>query len=184
MTTAPGLPLTAYDRRTIAYHWLTAVLVAAQWVGAHYIDAFPKGPLRVDARSTHIALGVALAAVVVARLVWRSTRGSRLAALGPAPVRRLSQGTHWLLYGLVIATLVLGVTNAWERGDSLFGLVKIPSFAPADKALRQQIGDLHEWSANLLLILAGLHAAAGLVHGLIWKDQALRRMIPAFRPRG
>src|SRR5437588_8904287 len=112
MTTVPDLPLTAYDRRTIAYHWLTAALVAAQWVGAHYIDAFPRGPLRIDARSTHIATGIALAGVLIARLAWRATGGRRLAPVAHPLARSLAKATHHLLYLLLAAVLLAGLATA------------------------------------------------------------------------
>ena len=40
-----------YDPTTIAFHWLTAFLVAEQWLGAQTIDWFPSGTPRIDARS-------------------------------------------------------------------------------------------------------------------------------------
>lgn len=167
-----------YDGRTILFHWLTALLVVVQWVGAHYIDAFPKGPLRVDARSAHITIGAALIAVILARLAWRATGGRKVAAVSHPAVRHLSQATHALLYALLAVLLAVGVANAWERGDSLFNLVKIPSFAPGDTALRHAIESLHEELANILLIVAGLHALAAIAHEFIGKDRILRRMIP------
>jgi len=48
---------TRYDAATIIFHWLTALLVVGQWVGAQVIDWFPPGRLRVDARSMHIVAG-------------------------------------------------------------------------------------------------------------------------------
>ena len=69
---------TRYDTTTIICHWLTALLVATQWLGAQTIDWFPRGPLRVDARSVHIVCGLLLAAILAFRLIWRVTRGRRL----------------------------------------------------------------------------------------------------------
>ncbi len=66
-----------YDTETIAFHWLTALLVAGQWLGAQVIDWFPRGPLRVDARSVHIIGGAMLAALLLARIAWRATQGRR-----------------------------------------------------------------------------------------------------------
>jgi cytochrome b561 len=178
---APASSVTGdvYDPRTILFHWLTAALVAVQWVGAHYIDAFPRGPLRVDARATHICLGVLLIVLLALRLMWRTRRGRRLAPIAWPPARYLARATHALLYAVLIAVLAAGIANAWIRGDDLFGLVKIPSLAPGDKALRHDAGELHELLANALLILAGLHALAGLGHELILRDRTLRRMLPA-----
>jgi len=167
-----------YDRRTIAFHWLTALLVVVQWVGAHYIDAFPKGPLRVDARSTHITIGVALIVVIVARLAWRATGGRRLAPVSHPAVRAISHATHGILYALLAVLLAVGVANAWERGDSLFNLFKLPPFAPGNTSLKHAIETLHEQLANILLIVAGAHALAAIAHEFIGKDRILRRMIP------
>jgi cytochrome b561 len=170
-----------YDSRSVAFHWVTALLVIVQWVGAHAIDMFPKGPLRVDARSTHIAIGVALLVVVIARLVWRFTHAQRPALVGPAPLRITAVTMHWMLYGLVLAVLIIGVANVVVRGDSIFGLFKIPAFDPQNKALRAQVGDVHEWLANILLVAAGLHAIAALIHDRLWQRGSLARMIPALR---
>jgi cytochrome b561 len=59
----------------------------------------------------------------------------------------------------------------------LFMLLKIPAFDPGNTALRESVEELHSWSANLLLIVAGLHAAAALVHHFVLKDDILRRML-------
>lgn len=170
-----------YDSRSVAFHWATALLVILQWLGAHAIDLFPRGPVRVDARSVHIAIGVALLVVVIARLVWRFTHAQRPALGGPASMRTVAVTMHWMLYGLVLAVLIVGVLNVAVRGDSIFGLFKIPALDPQNKALRAQVESIHEWLANLLLVAAGLHALAALIHDRLWQRGALARMIPALR---
>ncbi len=171
-----------YDRRSIRLHWTSAVLVAALWCLGQTIDWFPKD-MRIAARSAHISLGVALAAVLGVRIWWRLGHGRRLPAVGTAPLRAMTTGIHHALYILVAATVALGAFNAWVRGDSFFGLLRIPAFDPGNKPLRAQAGDLHALCANLLIGLAGFHAAAGLAHHFIWKDGVLQRMWPARRPR-
>lgn len=167
-----------YDRRTIALHWLTAALVIALWALGQSIDWFPKSA-RVYARSTHISLGVALALVLSMRIQWRFFGGGlHLPPAGRGALDRVATLTHWLLYGLLVATVALGIANAWERGDTIFNLFKIPSFAPADKDLRSAIEDWHGDAANILALLALFHAAAALVHHYLWKDGVLRRMLP------
>jgi cytochrome b561 len=183
MSKATAATVEIYDARTILLHWLTAGLVVLQWVGAHYIDAFPSGPLRVDARSVHIVVGLALVAVFLARIAWRRSGGRVLAPFASAPVRLASKAMHGLLYLVLAAVLVAGVANAWERGDHIFGLFQIPSFAPGDKGLRSLIGTSHEWFANALLIAAGLHALAGIAHSVALKDGVLARMLPWARAK-
>ncbi len=37
---------------------------------------------------------------------------------------------------------------------------------------------VHEFLADALLILAGIHAAAALLHHWLWRDRTLVRMLP------
>jgi len=173
---APTLP--RYDRRTIALHWLTAALVIGLWLLGQAIDWFPKGSPRSIARSTHIALGVALAWVLVRRIWWRLGGGLHLPPAGSGALDTLATLVHKLLYVLLVGTVVLGLANAWVRGDTLFMLVKIPAFDPGNTALRGTVEELHSWAANIVLIVAGLHAAAALLHHFVLKDDILRRMLP------
>ena len=83
---------------------------------------------------------------------------------------------HYLLYLLLITVVLLGIFNAWVRGDSYFGLFKVPAFDPGNKALREEIGNLPGTIASVILMLAALHASAGLAHHFLWRDGVLRRM--------
>lgn len=168
-----------YDRRTIALHWASAALIGCLWVLGETIDLFPKGEPRIAARSLHIVLGVGLALVLIARLAWRA--GGRAARLPPAGAGRLdalASLTHKALYGLVIMAVVLGIANAWVRGDTVFGLFRIPAFDPGNKDLRESVEDWHGLAANVLLFAALLHAAAALAHHFVRRDGVLRRMLP------
>ena len=170
-----------YDRRTVLLHWLTALTVLFLWFGAHAIDWFGKGSPRVDARSVHIVVGVLLVFLVAYRLFWRLTRGRHLTYTSSwsAMSARLM---HGMLYLLIFVIGGLGMFNAWVRGDSLFGLAQIPPFgtydAPGRHALSESVVSFHSLAANLLLLLAGFHAAAALFHQFVLKDKLMRRMLP------
>lgn len=172
---------TRYDAATIAFHWLTALLVVGQWVGAQVIDWFPRGPLRADARSMHIIGGTMLAALLLARIVWRATQGRRLPLADSPALSVVAKGTHWALYGLLALMVALGILLTWARGDSLFNLVTIPRLGLANHDAAEQLQDWHNAVGFLILALAGLHAAAALLHRYAWKDQVLERMLPRFR---
>ena len=143
------------------------------------IDWFPNGPARVNMRSVHILLGAVLAIVLVRRIVWRGLAGVRLPSVGDPVLARIATVVHLLLYVLLVAQVLLGVANVWVRGDSIFNLFTVPSFAPGDRALRRQINGYHDFVANTILVVAGLHALAALAHHYYWKDEVLRRMWPA-----
>lgn len=172
---------TRYDPATIALHWATASLVVGQWFGAQVIDWFPRGPLRVDARSVHITAGALLAVLLLARILWRATRGRRLPAADKAVLSVIAKGTHWALYGLLALMVTLGLLLTWARGDSLFNLVAIPRLDAADRTLADQLQEWHSVTGYLILALAGLHSAAALAHRFVWQDKVLDRMLPRIR---
>jgi cytochrome b561 len=173
------IPDSHYDRHSIRLHWITAALVAALWLLGQTIDWFPRGSPRVAARSTHILLGVTLAVVLAMRIRWRFSGGIRLPPAGAGALLDALAGlTHKALYVLLVGTVVLGIATAWIRGDSLFGLLTIPSPVPGNRDVRKTFEDLHGLAANVLLGLAFVHAAAGLFHHLVLKDRVLQRMLP------
>jgi cytochrome b561 len=167
-----------YDGTTILLHWATAVLVVEQWLGAQIIDWFPRGSLRIDARSTHITLGVLLALVLVGRMLWRSSRGRRLPPADGGLLGLAAKATHWGLYSLLAAMVLVGLALTWTRGDSLFSLFSIPAYDPGNKDLPDQIQDIHATIGWIILAFAGVHAAAALFHHYVWRDGVLARMLP------
>jgi cytochrome b561 len=68
----------------------------------------------------------------------------------------------------------------FARGDavSIFGLYEIASPWVKDRAFARSVTEVHEILANALVILAGLHAVAALVHHWILRDRTLARMLP------
>jgi cytochrome b561 len=167
-----------HDPTTIAFHWISAVLVAVLWTIGQTVDVFPNGPLRIDYRSVHIALGVTLGLVLLARLGWRLTRGETLPPIDRGLLLVIARITHWLLYGLLIVTVGLGLANVWVRGEVIFNLFQVPPYDPGDRALMRLIGGWHALAANTVVIVAGVHAAAALFHHYILRDATLRRMLP------
>jgi cytochrome b561 len=79
---------------------------------------------------------------------------------------------------MLVSTLSLGLFNLWQRGDMIVFVGRVPAFDPDNKWLSETVGDLHALSANWIMILAGLHAAAALFHHYILRDDVLRRMSP------
>jgi cytochrome b561 len=167
-----------YDSVTIALHWLSALLVGLLFLIGKTIDYAPNGPLRIDYRSLHMLLGVTLIVVYTTRVIWRISRGGVLPLEGNILLARAARLVHWILYLLIPITLILGLANVWVRGDVVFNLFKVPAYDPTNKALRSFVGDWHALAADAILILAGLHAAAGLFHHYVLRDGVLRRMLP------
>ncbi|BEV45854.1 cytochrome b [Rhodopseudomonas boonkerdii] len=165
-----------YDRASITFHWLTAVLVLVLWLMAQSEGLLPR-EWRHGMWSIHIAAGATLVLIYCVRLPWRMTSGARLASVNSGLLRLLEHATHGLLYVLLAATLALGIVNVAARGWDFFGFVQVPAFAPDNRALRRSINGWHELAANVLLGLAAFHALAALYHQFVRKDGVLNRMI-------
>jgi len=165
-----------------ALHWLTVALVALAWALGEFGDALPKGEARAAGLFAHNSAGLAILAVLVVRLLWR------IGDPPPPPeptmfgvwFDRIGRLAHYVLYALLIAAPIAGIVLQFARGDALplFGLTEIPSPWPADRAFARSVKEVHEVLANGLVILAGVHAAAALVHHWVFRDRTLVRMLP------
>ncbi len=171
-------PAPRYDGVSILLHWLTAGLVVILWTLGQTIDFFPKGPPKIDARSVHISLGATLGVVLLVRVLWRASAGRKLPLADQGWLGVTAKVVHYGLYVLVAVTVLLGIFNAWQRGDVLFNVYRIPQLIPGDRALSRALGELHGDCADIVLIVAGLHAAAALAHHYLLRDRVLRRMLP------
>ena len=167
-----------YDGITITLHWFLALLVVEQWLGAHFIDYFPCGPLRINARSVHITFGATLAIILLGRLYWRACSGRRLLLADTGWLNAVAKATHWGLYALLAAIVLVGLFLTWTRSNSLFKLGSVPAYGPGYKDLPDTIQEIHAIIGYLILGLAGLYTVAALAHRFIWYDGALGRMLP------
>jgi cytochrome b561 len=88
--------------------------------------------------------------------------------------------SHFTLYALLFVVPLLGMIVQLKRGHDLpiFGLWDLTWPWPADRPVARTALTVHYYLANALLILAGIHASAALVHHWIWRDRTLARMLP------
>jgi len=153
----------SYSTSQKLLHWVLFGLVAVLYLLTYGDGLFPRGSAgRAWAWWLHISFGLLLAGLVIARIGMRITRSV------PAPpadmhgwARRLASVTHLLLYFLLIALPIAGVTLTWARGD----------FA-------RQVLEVHGLLANTIIFIAAGHAAAALWHHFVLRDGVLNRMLP------
>jgi cytochrome b561 len=165
-----------YDKITIRLHWATAALVTILWLMGRTIGFMPRGTLRIDMWSMHILFGTALVCVLIARIIWRVTRGRKLPPANHDARELLALAVHWLLYLLLAAVVVLGVINVFTHAFPLFNTWRFPKVG--DSALTANINNWHGLIANIIMAVALLHASAALFHHYVIKDTVLRRMWP------
>ena len=166
-------------------HWITVELVILAWFLGQFDDIFPKGAARAASLFVHISAGLAVIGILVLHLFWRF-------ADPPPPIEQTILGAwldragrlaHYLLYALLIAVPISGMVLQFAQGDALplFGLTEIASPWTRDRAFAHSVKEIHEVTANALVIFAAFHAAAALVHHWVLRDRTLLRMLPHFR---
>lgn len=159
-------------------HWSTAIFVVLAWVLGQTVDDLPKA----FGLFSHISAGLAVLAIVIVRLMWRFVDAPPKAEVTPLGVwlDRAGRAAHLVLYALLIVVPIVGIVTQFGRGQPLplFGLADIASPWPADRAFARSVKEVHETLSNVLLIIAGLHAAAALGHHWLLRDRTLVRMLP------
>jgi cytochrome b561 len=170
-----------YGAVTLAFHWITAIVVSVTWLLGQGMDLLPRGNVHTAGVFTHIALGLLVLAILIFRIVWRWVERRP----SPVPSRlgrwsvRLAESVHYLLYGLLFAVTAMGMLHQFAAGGlPILGLVDIPSPIVEDKALARNFLDVHAILANTIMVVAGFHAAAALAHHYLFRDSTLRRMLP------
>lgn len=151
---------TGYSGAQIALHWLIAggVLfnyIVSSGMGRALHQRLEGAEISVPIAGLHVWIGAAVLALVVLRIGLRLVRGGPAAEKGA--MGKAASAVHGLLYLLMLAVPVSGAA-AW------FGGV-------------EAAGDPHGMLANLLVLLAGGHALAALIHHYVMKDGVLRRML-------
>jgi cytochrome b561 len=176
---AAGDDRTRYDGFAITLHWLTAVLVLAQF-GLAELWGFTPRPTRHLMIVAHMSFGMLLALVLIVRIVWRLTPGHRVQDAVAGWMQWASKAVHFALYALLVAQAVTGFVLRWSGNEamSFFGLLIPPPFAPFSKPAHEWVGDIHNWTGWAIVILAAGHAAAALFHHYVLRDDLLWRMLP------
>ena len=148
-----------YSGAQIVLHWLIAVFVLVNYLtGERMEEAFEQAMKTPDAPAgggLHVWLGVTILVLAAIRILLRVVRGGP--EQEPGPRGKAASALQGMLYLLMVAVPVGGMI-AWFGGIGF-------------------VGGGHALFANLLIILAGVHAVLGLVHHYVLKDDVLRRMM-------
>ena len=172
-------PSRSYPNSAIALHWIMLLLIVAVYACILLRENFPRGSdLREGLKTWHFMLGLSALGLVAVRgglrlFVWKAP------AIAPEPprwLRWLAIAAHTVIYVWLIAMPIAGWMILSADGMPIpFGL---PPLTGVDKALAEQLEELHETAGTIGYFLLGLHAAAALFHHLILKDNTMIRMLP------
>jgi cytochrome b561/polyisoprenoid-binding protein YceI len=165
-------------------HWSVVVLVITQFVLAGLAEDLPLGMAKLGLLARHKSIGITILALALLRLAWRSTQPVPALPPGLPPAQRwLAQGTHWLLYALLLAMPLSGwlMSSAKNYPVSWFGLVQLPDLVAPGDGLFTAMRRAHGYLAALILATALLHLLGALKHHFVDRDAVLRRMLPFVR---
>lgn len=151
----------------IALHWLTALLILAQFLNDGAISRAFRATMRGAAEiptswlvPVHVFVGIAILVFTVWRVVLRLSRGAPPPpAEEPRALQIAAAATHGTLYLLLLLLPLTGFV-AWFGGVGA-------------------AGGAHEILKTLLLVVIGLHVDGALYHRLILKSGVMERMLPA-----
>jgi len=180
-------PRTHYDALSRAFHWITAALVLIAFIlgPEHFGRTMRQGidPATLSGVVWHETLGIAVWVLTVLRLIWVALRPRAPQFAMPSWMHAAAKVGH---VGLWVLLLVLPMTAVLSLGTESHPLTLLGGVRVSDWALIQALpfaeaadwGEVHGFLGDLILVLAGGHAAAALFHHFVLKDGVLKSMSP------
>jgi cytochrome b561 len=170
-----------YAPSLIALHWVMLGLIVVVYACMELRGFFPRGSEpRELMKAIHFSGGLSVLLLVIARLAlrFRNGRPPITPPLSPMATASAAAG-HLALYVFMVAMPVMGwlLLSAEGAAISFWGL-PVPALVAPDDGFAEQIEGWHELGATLGYWLVGLHAAAGLAHHYLRRDDTLRRILP------
>lgn len=172
-----------YSRGAIVLHWVIAILIMLNFLGAWQAEDLPKAEA-MAIMAGHKAMGITILTLSVLRLIWRlAYRPPPLIESLKAWEAAVAKVTHFAFYFLTIAVPLAGwcMHSAGSGGKpvSWFGLFDIPALpVSADKPTTGMFHEMHEIFAFAMLLLIVLHVGAALKHQFLDHDGTMRRVVP------
>jgi cytochrome b561 len=189
-----------YTKTAVVLHWLIAFCIFGMFALGWYMADLPKEAPKqmaydifnwgiytwqLAAEATprtfyfnlHKSFGVTIMALITLRILWRIThRPPALLTTYKEWEQKLANGTHHLLYLLMIALPVSGIIMATcsKYGIKWFGQPLVKGLD--NNPMREIFKEAHEVIGIVILVVIGLHILGAIKHKLIDKDGTLKRM--------
>jgi cytochrome b561 len=159
-------------------HWfMAACILAMLFIGVGMVSTVK--PLYLTLVSIHKPLGIAILVLVLIRLALRLRYGApALPADLPEPMKLAAEGSHYVLYALMIGMPLLGwgMLSAAEYPVVLYGGLHLPQILPQNDFVHTMLWDAHFYLAFAFFALILMHVAAALFHALVRRDGVFEAM--------
>lgn len=177
-----------YTAIAIALHWVLGALLTVQFVFGNYMADLPFSPRQLKLFNYHKWAGIVLLVLSLARLLWRLSHPppqlSQSIANAMPRWQSLAHKTNIItVYALFFIVPLTGWAYSSAAGFQIvvFGLLPLPDWVPADKALAELIKPWHQATAWTMAALVCLHVAAAFKHQFVDKDGLMSRILPRLR---
>jgi cytochrome b561 len=167
-----------YTRTSRALHWLMVFFIFGMLGLGWFMMSIEDDPGSDWYFMIHKSIGLIVLLLALVRLLWRLAHTpDPLPEQLPRWQVRASKITQWLLYGLMFAMPLAGLTGALFSKDrvSFFG-ARVPKILAANHDLSEIFFSMHSVIAWVFVGLISLHFLAGLKHLLINRDGVFQRM--------
>lgn len=170
-----------YSLASRGLHWGVALMIIGLfglglWIRDldYYSSWYQRAP------QLHVLIGLVLALLMVVRVALRL----RFAA--PKPLAQLTKleavaayVVHLVLYLFIFVLIVSGYLIVVAGGEvmNILGLFELPVMESLFDDQEDLAGDIHEWLAWTLIVVAAVHGLAALKHHFVSGDDTLRRML-------
>lgn len=175
---------TGYGWLSIAFHWLTAIIVLTLWFIGGTIQTV-SGVEQEQVLRLHTSIAILAYAFLWARIVWRFMKGHP----GPLPKQQgvfflLGKYTHYVLLIAIGIMLISGPLMVWARGSAIyvFDWFAIPSPLPMSLWLFDAMHTVHVWCSRVIIIGTALHIGGVYKHAAFNQDGTFAKMLVAARP--
>lgn len=167
---------TRYGAVPIAIHWITALALLGLLLSGFRAAGTMNDAAKVAILRVHTAVGVAVLALTLARILWWIAVDSKppYPASLPRWQRTASSAVHGLLYLAILLMAASGIAMMALSGaaDIVWG----GGAGPLPDFMRYPPRIGHGLGAFLLIALILAHVAAALYHQFVLRDRLLARM--------
>lgn len=183
-----------YDSVAMTLHWVIALLILSDFALAESFSRFNPGDALyfTSAYDLHMAVGLCVVLLSVARVAWRLTHRRPPLPEMPMLLRVLARVSHFLLHVFILTVPLSGwlVLSLRHQATSVLGVFRwawpLPVIVTLPHASRVIWHNLllpaHIWMSYAGLCLVAVHVLAALFHHFARHDDVLTRMMPRRRP--
>ena len=164
------------------FHWLLVLSFTVAWLSGEELELL------------HAWAGYAVFGLVLLRLVWGfiGTRHARFSDFVYPPVAvkgfigdtLLNRARRYLGHnpagGAMIILMLLSLVLVSVTGFAVYGIEEgagpLALLAGSSHVLEEAVEEMHEWFANLMLLLVVIHVAGVVVESLIHRENLVKAM--------